>query len=269
MQLALPFGRAPLKPPPPRGPVTPPSPPKGRAALESRIRRALSVPADLVVTDNRRTMISTKRRGDRLEVRLHHMFLDAPDGVVEELLTYLSEGDARSSRRITRFIESNRHRIKARRRRVLLRTRGSHHDLAAIFEEVAAFFPEGLDGVRITWGKEPPKSRRRRSSIRLGTYTHDQQLVRIHPALDQPEVPRFFVAFVVFHELLHHVVPAERRSGRIDYHPPAFRKRERTHPDYTRATRWETENLDLLLSYRTGPSRPARHRPKVSRSGPT
>ena len=65
----------------------------------------------------------------------------------------------------------------------------------------------------------------RRSSIRLGTYTHDQQLVRIHPALDQPEVPRFFVAFVVFHELLHHVVPAERRSGRIDYHPPAFRKR--------------------------------------------
>ena len=172
--------------------------------------------------------------------------------MVEELLTYLAEGDSRSLRQITRFIESNRHRIKSRRRRILLRTRGAEHDLKSIFDEVVAtFFPDGVGDARITWGKEPPRARRRRSSIRLGTYTHDQQLVRIHPALDQEKVPRFFVAFVVFHELLHHVVPAERRGGRIDYHPPSFRKRERMHPDYGRATKWETENLDLLLSYRT------------------
>lgn len=238
MQLALRFDS-----PAPR----PATPLAGRAALQARIRRALDVPADLVVTDNRRSMISTKRRGDRLEVRLHHMFLDAPPRVVEELLSYLAEGDRRSSRAVGRFIESQRHRIKKRGPRILLRTRGEHHDLAEMFERVSErWFPEPVDDAKITWGRRAPRGRRRRS-IRLGTYTHDQQLIRIHPSLDQEFVPSFFVEFVVFHELLHHVVPPRRSGDRIEYHTREFRRRERAHPEYAEATRWETENLERLL----------------------
>lgn len=217
-------------------------------ALEARIERALGVPVRLVVTDNRRSMITTRRRGSALEVRLHHMFLDAPSYVVEELLCYLAEGDARSSRAVSRFIEENRHRVK--RRRIFLRTGGHHHDLADIFAEVrGGHFPSGVDDARITWGNLPPRRRGRRS-IRLGTYTHDQKLVRIHPALDQDFVPRFFVSFVVFHELLHHVVPARRTGDRVDYHPVEFRTRERAHPDYARAVRWEADHIDRLLAFR-------------------
>ncbi len=237
VQLALRFDS------PPRRPARP----LGRASLEARIRRALGVPADLIVTDNRRTMIATRHRGPRLEIRLHHMFLDAPSGVIEELLSYLADGDRRASAAVGRYIEANRHRIKRRGARVLLRTRGRHHDLDAIAAEVGARYFEGaVDGVRITWGRKPPQGKRRRS-IRLGTYTHDQQLVRIHPSLDQAFVPRFFVEFVVFHELLHHVVPPREVGGRLEYHTPEFRRRERAHPDYRRAVRWENENLSALL----------------------
>src|SRR5690606_342384 len=139
------------------------------AALEARISRALSIPVELVVTDNRRSMVATRRRGPRLEVRLHHMFLDAPEHVIEELLCYLAEGDPRSSRALGRYIEENRHRVK--RRRILLRTRGRYHDLADIFAEVVrTYFPEGVvSDARITWGKMPPRRTGRRS-IRLGTY---------------------------------------------------------------------------------------------------
>lgn len=241
MQLAFEFGR-----PIARRALPEPEPANAHARLEARIASALSVPITMVVTDNRRMMISTRRRGSRLEVRLHHMFLDAPGHIVEELLCYLAEGDPRSSRVLAAFIEDNRHRVK-HRRRVLLRTRGRHHDLAEIFAKVVGeHFPGGVDDVRITWGKHAP-ARRGRRSIRLGTYTHDLQLVRIHPALDQAAVPRFFVEFVVFHELLHHVVPARRKGARIDYHPPEFRERERAHPEYARALRWEAENIDVLL----------------------
>jgi len=219
--------------------------------LLKRIQRVLTTPTDLVVTDNRRTMISTRHRGELLEVRLHHMFLDAPDEIIEELLSYLAEGNPRASRRIGRYIEDNRHRIKERSRRVMLRTGGAHHDLAELFDEVSQTYFAGLtDDVKITWGRLPPRRRRRRRSIRLGTYTHDSQLIRIHPALDQASVPHFFVAFVVFHELLHHVVPATRTGSRIDHHPAAFKQRERAHPDYERALLWETTNLDALLRFR-------------------
>lgn len=224
----------------------PPDDPVG--ALHARISAALGLPVKLVLTDNRRTMIASRRLEHRVEVRLHRMFVDAPRHVLEELLCYLAEGDPRSSRILSAFVEENRHRVKPRRR-ILLRTRGRHHDLAVIFAQVASdFFPDGVDDVRITWGKMPPQRRGRRS-IRLGTYTHDLELVRIHPALDQAAVPRFFVEFVVFHELLHHVVPARRAGSRIDYHPPEFRERERQHPAYAQALRWEAEHLDLLLGF--------------------
>lgn len=218
------------------------------SALRARISAALGLPIELVLTDNRRTMIASRRRGQRVEVRLHRMFVDAPNHVLEELLCYLAEGDPRSSRVLSAFVEENRHRVKPRRR-IVLRTRGRHHDLMAIFAQVVDdFFPGGVGDVRITWGKMPPQRRGRRS-IRLGTYTHDLELVRIHPALDQAEVPRFFVEFVVFHEVLHHVVPARRVGSRIDYHPPEFRARERQHPAYADALRWEAEHLDLLLGF--------------------
>lgn len=256
MQLAFDFERT-ARPAPTRevpwsaaNAARPLAPRDPRSALEARIAAALAVPVDLVVTDNRRSMISTRRLGPKLEVRLHHMFLDAPRAVIEELLCYLAEGDARSSRALGHFIEANRHLVK-RPRRILLRTRGRHHDLAEIFREVVAtYFPEGVGDVRITWGKLPPQRGKRRS-IRLGTYTQDHDLIRIHPALDQAVVPRFFVEFVVFHELLHAVVPARRAGSRIDYHPPEFRRRERAHPDYARAVRWERENIEVLLGFRS------------------
>jgi hypothetical protein len=218
--------------------------------LRDRIGRALEADVHLVLTDNRRRMISSRRWGERLEVRLHHMFVDAPDAVIEELLVYLSDGDPSGAAVLRRFIAQNRDRITARSRRLLLRTRGEHHDLAEIFGEVSRdfFAGEDTDAVRVTWGRLPAGKRRR--SIRFGTYVHDHALIRIHPALDQAFVPRFFVAFVVFHELLHHVVPAKRTASRVDYHPREFRARERAHPDYARTLAWEETNLDALLRWR-------------------
>ena len=68
-------------------------------------------------------------------------------------------------------------------------------------------------------------------------------------ALDRWEVPEYYVAAVVFHEMLHQVVPALERNGRRVVHGAEFRRRERAYPDHARARAWEEENLDLLLSH--------------------
>jgi hypothetical protein len=216
------------------------------ASLAARLDRALDVDVELVVTDNRRRMISSRRRAHGIEVRVHRIFLDAPDDVIDHLIAYLKNGDPRATRALGRYVQENRALITKERRKILLRARGKHYDLAEIFEEVVRdHFDDYEGGATITWGRMPPGRRRR--SIRFGTYTHEQKLIRIHPSLDDATVPRFFVAFVVFHELLHHVVPPRRSKRRIDYHPPEFRARERAHPDYARAISWETAHIDELL----------------------
>jgi hypothetical protein len=92
-----------------------------------------------------------------------------------------------------------------------------------------------------------------RKSIKMGSYSADSKVIRIHPALDQPVVPRYFVEWIVFHEMLHHVYRTRRgEDGRRCVHPPEFIEHERRFHDYKRAQAWEDENLDLLLRARVG-----------------
>ena len=71
--------------------------------------------------------------------------------------------------------------------------------------------------------------------------------------LDRVEVPAFFVAYIVLHEMLHQAVPhSERSGGRREHHGAEFTRLERAWPDYQRAIAWEKENLGLLLGKTTG-----------------
>jgi len=74
----------------------------------------------------------------------------------------------------------------------------------------------------------------------MGVYFHDQQVIRIHPALDDGRVPRYFVEMVVFHEMLHQTPPSEvDREGRRIVHGPQFRAEERRYPATRRRGAWE------------------------------
>lgn len=222
-----------------------------RARIAGSMAKLLGVAVEVELTRNRRTMISTARAGSALRVRLHRMFVEADREIVEALGRYVKSGDRRASRALGDFIEEKRDRFVAPRPRPALRTRGDHHDLEEIFGAVErAWFPGGVEGVGITWGRRGAagRGRRRKRSIRLGTYTHDERLVRVHPVLDQSWVPRFFVQYIVFHELLHHVEPAREEEGRTIFHTAEFRRREQAYPDYERALAWERANISKLLA---------------------
>ena len=207
----------------------------------------LGQPIRLVVTDNRSTMLSARPRGGRLEVRVHHMFLTADENILDAVGDYLSDSDAHAARTIDRFVEENRTRFVAPGPpQAALRSEGRHHDLRAIADELAGrHFGSEVD-VRITWAKRVQPKRRQRS-LQLGTYLPEERLIRIHPVLDQPWVPGFFVEAVVFHEMLHHDMPAVVQNGRRHYHTRAFRKRERSFEYHSAAQQWQKENLWRLL----------------------
>jgi hypothetical protein len=93
----------------------------------------------------------------------------------------------------------------------LIFTAGEHHDLRVIFDELnARYFDSRIDAA-ITWGARSGRARRR-NSIKMGSYSVEDRLIRIHRSLDRVFVPRFFVEWIVFHEMLHQV-HASGRTG--------------------------------------------------------
>lgn len=126
-----------------------------------------------------------------------------------------------------------------------LPNRGRYYDLDMILADLRArYFPD-CAAVTIRWGRWSGRTRTR--SIRFGAYLPTEKLIRIHPALDQTFVPRSFVEFIVYHELLHHVIPPVRVKGRYQIHSAAFRQREREFPAYAEAIAWRQRSLRRLL----------------------
>jgi hypothetical protein len=219
-----------------------------RQSLERKLAAAFPGPVVLSITDNRHSIVAHSCRDGVLRARIHHMFLDAPANVVDALVRYVARGDREASALIGRYIETNAQRLARRSRKSPLVAKGKHHDLLEIFDEVnARYFDGDVDAV-ITWGNQLKKrAKRARKTIKLGSYSAVERLVRVHPALDCPWVPRYFVAYIVYHEMLHHVIPASRGVGRSLLHPPEFLVREREFSHYVRAIAWERAHIARLL----------------------
>ncbi|HEX9243900.1 MAG TPA: hypothetical protein VF875_15760 [Anaeromyxobacter sp.] len=205
----------------------------------------------LTVHDNRSTMVSFRRNPDEIHYRVHHMFLESPHEVVAALAAFAAPKRGAAARRreagthIDAFVKRNRARIAMPRADRLL-ARGRFHELQEIFDRLNLERFDGKIEARIGWG--PVRQGRRRRTVKTGVYVQDARIIRIHPTLDRAEVPEFYVAAVVFHEMLHQAVPARELGGRRIVHGPEFRRHERAYPDHARARAWEERNLSLLLS---------------------
>ena len=220
-----------------------------RQAIERRFIVAFRGPVQLSITDNRHAIVSHGVRQGIMKVRLHHMFLSAPAAVQRALVRYVVSSCPQASRTVGHFIDDNAALLRRRPRRAIpLNPRGKRHDLGAILDQLNARYFEGVCSPPITWGRRTSApAAGKRKTIKLGSYDSSERVIRIHPVLDRGWVPRYFVASVVFHEMLHHAYPAAKQGRRRLLHPAEFLERERDYRMHERALSWQRKNLARLL----------------------
>ena len=219
-------------------------------SLRQRLERRIGRPISLAVTDNITSMVyvSTGPMG-LLKVRAHHMFVDAPSEVVGALAQFIVRPTPECHRILNTWIGDNEHKIggSARGKGPLnLSHRGVHYDLERIYERLNNQYFDGRLRASITWGRS--NRSRRRYSIDFGSFDKQRRIIRVNPALDRSFVPRFFVEYVVYHEMLHAALGfRETADGRRILHSPSFRRQEREFHKYRSASRWESANLWRFL----------------------
>jgi hypothetical protein len=210
--------------------------------LHRELEERLGV-VDLVVTDNRRRMLSSRRKKHRQEIRVHHMFVGA-DAETVDAIADLAAGNTEARAFLQEYVADNRDEIRMRPSESELRTSGEFIELSDVLDSARGLLgSHDLDDIKITWGRRS----RGTKSIRLGSFDFERRLVRVHPALDRDWVPRFFVEYIVYHELVHAVCPPEAGESRRRVHTEEFRDLERRFPKYQEAVEWESANLGRIL----------------------
>jgi predicted SprT family Zn-dependent metalloprotease len=221
-----------------------------RQHLVSRLSGFLKAPVVLQVTDNRTRMFTARRKGSLYRVRLHHMFLDADEAVIRALASFIRKRDDASSELLDRFIEASAHKIRKtprRRKPIMLEWQGRVHDLKEIYDELNREYFRGRLECAVTWGKARRGLKRR--SIKMGGYSYDYPLIRIHPSLDRSFVPRIFVAAVLHHEMCHAYLHSVEGHDAGYRHDRRFKDLEQKFEHHERTEQWQEKNLDRLLNY--------------------
>jgi hypothetical protein len=208
-------------------------------SLEDYIRKITSKPIHLTLTSNTVSMLSIREKESTIFIRLHRMFLNADLDVLEEIGAFINRRK-RPTQKIKEFIHRNKACIKERKLRALYsKPRGQYYNLYDMFEALnKAYFSNSVLSA-ITWGNKCPRRAVRKR--RLGSYQRDRDIIRINPVLDSKKVPRYFVEFIVYHEMLHAALAVEYGNARQRVHSLEFKRRERLFKNYALALQWEEQ----------------------------
>ncbi|HET8921780.1 MAG TPA: SprT-like domain-containing protein [Candidatus Acidoferrum sp.] len=159
----------------------------------------------------------------------------APHSLVAPYLEY-----ARSGRTRSRMNRMRRGRVR------LAKTgpRGEHFDLEKLFEELnAKYFDGQLQRPHIGWSS---RGWRRQ----FGCYDPGPNQILLNRRMDRPNVPRYAVEYVLYHEMLHVKHPTRRSGCSLVSHSREFREEEKRFADFDRARR----TLDRLARWANRPA---------------
>jgi hypothetical protein len=175
--------------------------------------------------------------GNTVALRLNKMFLSACNDVLHEIACYINDSRLKTPL-VRKFINDNLHRLRERPvRKIAARTKGKHFDLHDIYCKINHEYFNGTVTASIAWGSKGPRRAARNRT--LGSYSSHGNVIRINPLLDSRRVPRYFMEFLVYHEMLHADMGIEKNPGRRSVHSKEFKSREKMFKDYARAIGWE------------------------------
>lgn len=109
-----------------------------------------------------------------------------------------------------------------------------HYNLDEIFQEInTTYFSASLD-LDVQWSGTGKT--RARTMVRLGSYNLKTQKIKINRLLDSPNVPRYVLSYIVYHEILHHLLPPLQSPGsKRKIHHPLFLQKEKEFQEYERS----------------------------------
>jgi hypothetical protein len=121
---------------------------------------------------------------------------------------------------------------RRRGRKVISSARGRFYNLEKIFDRLnLLYFGGQIEKPTLTWSQ-------RRTRRILGHHDAVHETIVISKTLDAPDVPEWFVEYILYHEMLHIKHPARIIDGRRYYHTNAFRSDEQRFPRYEEAQGW-------------------------------
>lgn len=121
-------------------------------------------------------------------------------------------------------------------KKIITSPRGLIYNLEEIFDDLnQIYFQNSILKPELSWS-------RNKTFRRLGHHDPVHNAIIISKTLDDKNVPKYVVEFVVYHEMLHIKHPVYQKNGRRFIHTPEFKRDEEKFKFFDEAEQWIEEN---------------------------
>jgi hypothetical protein len=124
-------------------------------------------------------------------------------------------------------------------------SQGCSYDLREVFSHVNVTYFNGKLTSFIRWGKSRGRSYQTSFNDQQG---QRQNLISIAQLYNRPDVPRFAIESIVYHEMLHIAIPPFKRNCKNVIHGQDFKRAERSFPYFKQWRQWEKDRLKQRYS---------------------
>ncbi len=223
--------------------------PISEEVLKEKLQSFVNRKIFLKLNSNRSTYLRISQKNKMILLSLHKMFLFACDEVIDQIGMYISSPKKKSPFfHVKKFVNhyTTHHQIKKDPVVAKLKTKGSIFDLEKISLKINEQYFDEKISIFITWAKRKTYVNYRQ--ITYGTYDPLYRLVSINPLLDHSRVPYYFIAFIIYHEMLHHIVPLKVDSlGRRWVHTKEFKAKEKLFLEYNQAKDFQKKFVERII----------------------
>jgi hypothetical protein len=119
-------------------------------------------------------------------------------------------------------------------------TGGMVFDLQEVFDFVNSTYFSGTVASYIRWNKN--RGRSYQTSF-IDTQGNKHNLISIAQMYNRPDVPRFAIESIVYHEMLHIAIPPYKRNFKNVIHGREFKRAEQSFPYFKQWRKWEKEHV--------------------------
>lgn len=188
---------------------------------------------------NRTTYLSGTQNRNRLWMSVHQEFLFARSPIRQAIVAYFENHRSQTGVLLKKYYYEVISK-KIEQKLTVYHTLGKVYDLKRIYDQLNNKYFNNRIKLSISWFTKPRY--KRFCTITYGSYDQTLKLIKINELLDNKKVPKYFVEFVVYHEMLHHICPPFfDKNGRRIVHTPFFKQKEREFSFFEWAKVWEKE----------------------------
>ena len=215
------------------------------SAIQQQLESGSGKKLRLKINDNRSTMLSVKWEPDCTRVSLHRMFLQAPKNIMRDLAFYLRGDTLQMAPALKAYMNDKMQTLDYSHKVDLdsIETKGEVYDLQRICNAINEEYFDGSLNLYICWFGTAKK--RYRTRITLGLYHDPLKLIKINRLLDKSRFPEYLIAFIIYHEMVHHICPATVDAKGVKHiHTRAFKEQEKRFRHYAKAQQWMKEHRE-------------------------